>query len=523
MYCYKCGSRLGSGRYCLRCGADVGEYKKIIRLSNSYYNAGLEKARLRDLTGAAQMLGFCLKLNKNHTEARNLLGLIYYETGEVTEALCQWVISKNLKMNDNPADKWLSALRDDKNHLDDMNQAVKKYNQALANTKSGSSDLAVVSLKRLVRQYPNFIRAHQLLALIYIHDHSYSKAGKVLRAALKVDAGNALCLKYQNAIKGKLGKSGPEARERIQNEIARKAAIGNTDPEEDVIVPEYNAKDGRIRTMWAVLAGAAAALCMYQFVIMPAMNRNTNVRANQEIAAYDSKLSDKSLEVTNLENQISDMQVEQQNMEARIAQLTGDDGLSQQYDSMLYLLKMYMNRENGNVDELVEAYQRIDEDLVDSDIYHEMYDLVKQYVTVDRISGVYKEAKQLYDDNYYKKAIPEFERVLALNPDYVDAIYYLAKCYEKRDDASSAMKYYQQIVDRFPSSDYVDEATRKVDAAQAQQREEQLDEAEAAAVGDDNADAEANADDAENADNAGDADHADDADEQDQNDDENGD
>ena len=239
MYCYKCGSRLGSGRFCLQCGTDVGEYKKIIRLSNSYYNAGLEKARLRDLTGAAQMLGFCLKLNKKHTEARNLLGLIYYETGEVTEALCQWVISKNLKMSDNPADKWLSALRDDKNHLDDMNQAVKKYNQALVNTKSGGSDLAVVSLKRLVRQYPNFIRAHQLLALIYIHEHSYSKAGKVLRAALKVDAGNPLCLKYQNAIKGKLGKSGPEARERIQNEIARKAAIGNTDPEDDVIVPVY--------------------------------------------------------------------------------------------------------------------------------------------------------------------------------------------------------------------------------------------------------------------------------------------
>ena len=250
-----------------------------------------------------------------------------------------------------------------------------------------------------------------------------------------------------------------------------------------------------MRTMWAVLAGAAAALCMYQFVIMPAMNRNSNVRSNQEIAVYDSKLSDKSLEVTNLENQISDMKVEQQNMEARIAQLTGDDGLSQQYDAMLYLLKMYMNRENGNVDDLVEAYQRIDEDLVDSEIYQEMYDVVKQYVTVDRISGVYKAAKQLYDDNYYKKAIPEFERVLALNPDYVDAIYYLARCYEKRDDASSALKYYQQIVDRFPASDYADEATKKVDAVQAQQREEELEAAEAAAAGEDGAEGDAEDDD----------------------------
>ena len=66
MNCYKCGSVLGSGRLCLRCGADVTIYKKIVRISNSCYNAGLEKAKVRDLTGAAEMLSKSLQFDKKN-------------------------------------------------------------------------------------------------------------------------------------------------------------------------------------------------------------------------------------------------------------------------------------------------------------------------------------------------------------------------------------------------------------------------------------------------------------------------
>ena len=58
------------------------------------YNLGLEKAQIRDLTGAAEALKKSLHFNKYQTDARNLLGLIYYEMGEVSEAIVQWVISQ---------------------------------------------------------------------------------------------------------------------------------------------------------------------------------------------------------------------------------------------------------------------------------------------------------------------------------------------------------------------------------------------------------------------------------------------
>ena len=53
------------------------------QIANSYYNLGLEKAKVRDLSGAAQCLKKSLHFSKYQTDARNLLGLIYYENGEV--------------------------------------------------------------------------------------------------------------------------------------------------------------------------------------------------------------------------------------------------------------------------------------------------------------------------------------------------------------------------------------------------------------------------------------------------------
>ncbi|MCR5720010.1 MAG: tetratricopeptide repeat protein, partial [Lachnospiraceae bacterium] len=96
MFCYNCGCNLSKHDFCTSCGVDVSLYKKIMATSNLLYNEGLEKANVRDLTGAVNSLRHSLKFNKNNIEARNLLGLVYFEMGEYVAALNEWVISKNM-------------------------------------------------------------------------------------------------------------------------------------------------------------------------------------------------------------------------------------------------------------------------------------------------------------------------------------------------------------------------------------------------------------------------------------------
>ena len=168
MFCYNCGCHLSEHDFCTSCGADVSLYKKIMCMSNRFYNDGLEKAGVRDLTGAINSLRQSLKFNKNNIEARNLLGLVYFETGEVVAALSEWVISKNMRPEKNIADDYINMLQSNAARLDAINQTIKKYNQALVYCNQDSKDLARIQLKKVLSDHPNFVQAHLLLALLYM-------------------------------------------------------------------------------------------------------------------------------------------------------------------------------------------------------------------------------------------------------------------------------------------------------------------------------------------------------------------
>ena len=68
MKCFNCGAVLKTTDYCSHCGADVKLYRRMLQLSNAYYNEGLAKAKVRDLTGAVMSLRQSLKFNKKNTD-----------------------------------------------------------------------------------------------------------------------------------------------------------------------------------------------------------------------------------------------------------------------------------------------------------------------------------------------------------------------------------------------------------------------------------------------------------------------
>ena len=181
MNCINCGAFLTDTDldYCPHCGANVLIQKKVDYLSKLYYNQGLEKASIRDLSGAISCLKQSLAYDKRNIRARNLLGLVYFETGEAVAALSEWIISKNIMPENNIASEYIERLQQNANKLDVINQTIKKYNDSLQCCRKGSEDVAVIQLKKILNQNPKLIKGYHLLALIYLKKEEYEKARRI--------------------------------------------------------------------------------------------------------------------------------------------------------------------------------------------------------------------------------------------------------------------------------------------------------------------------------------------------------
>ncbi|WP_434309778.1 tetratricopeptide repeat protein [Hominifimenecus sp. rT4P-3] len=452
MNCYKCGSVLGSGRLCLRCGADVTIYKKIVRISNSCYNAGLEKAKVRDLTGAAELLGKSLQFDKKNIPARNLLGLVYYEMGEIVEALSQWVISKNFQPEENPADEYLGRVQGNKSDLERMNQAIKKFNQALDYIRHDGEDLAIIQLKGVIGQHPRFLKAYQLLALLYIKEGDYSKANKILKRALQQDKGNTYCQKYVREIRGKISKPKKQV-SYMEQEMSQQAA-------EDVIVPAYREKPRVLHLLLGLATGIAVCACTYFFLLAPAIEREENNRWNQTAISYNEKIEQKDSEISSLNSSVTDLQSQVDTMKKEMEQYTGENGTITNYDRLLTALNCYMSEDWGN---LASAFADIHREQVESQAFGTVYDFLKNFMDSGGVvEKIFQNGMELYNNYKYNDAMQIFETCVELDPQFDAGIFYIGMCYENTRRDSEAAAYFKRIVDEFPQSQYYQQANSRI-------------------------------------------------------------
>ena len=209
MNCMNCGAFLTDRDldYCPHCGCNVLIQKKADYLSRQYYNLGLEKASVRDLSGAISCLKQSLIYSKYNIQARNLLGLVYFETGEVVAALSEWVISKNLQPSRNLASEYINKLQANSNKLEVINETIRKYNEALNLCREGHEDMAAIRLKKILSQNPKLIKGYHLLALIRIKEGEYNKARRTLKKAARIDQTNTTTLRFLKEIEEQTGVS----------------------------------------------------------------------------------------------------------------------------------------------------------------------------------------------------------------------------------------------------------------------------------------------------------------------------
>ncbi len=349
--------------YCPHCGCNVLIQKKVKYLSKLYYNQGLEKASIRDLSGAVNCLKQSLTFNKRNIQARNLLGLVYFETGEVVAALSEWVISKNLQPTRNIANEYINRLQANSNKLDAINETIRKYNNALALCRDGHEDMAAIQLRKILTQNSKLIKGYHLLALIYMKNHDWGKARRILRKAARIDKTNTTTLRFLREVdertgvttrldQQKKGLFGKKAKESYGDEVARNAAVQSAAYKEN----------SRISLFVTLMVGVAAGAAAFWLLAVPAIKQGIYREANQQIVQYSESLASQGAELTRVQGQAKESG---DVAEEVTLQLDSEQKKSTSYQA---LLNAYVAYKQNEYDAAALEIQKVYEDQIGDDV-----------------------------------------------------------------------------------------------------------------------------------------------------------
>lgn len=428
----------------------MDEMQKIQYAANSYYNRGLEMAKERNLSGAARFLKRALQFNKYHTDARNLLGLIFYEMGETSNALIQWVISINLQPDGNRADYYLDEVQRKPGQLEIAGQMVKKFNQALFYAQNDSDDLAVLQLKRIVDEKPNFVKAHLLLALLYMEHGDYTKAGKSLFKVLQIDNNNEKATRYMEYVKEHTGRADVEKR-KMKNAFSHREM-----QDDDVILPPTYKENTGWQSIINIGIGLALGAVMVAFLIVPPMERSLNYEHNQEMQSYMDKLNLANQEADKLKAQAEDYQKQKDDAEGQLNDLKGDSGSTvNQYAALVKTLDAYRR---GDMDTAVLTYVDIDQSKITDDSSMAVLNEIKADLDGRAPEVLMAAAARSTAAGDYDAALRYYEKYMAINDKNPEVIYDMGMVYKAKGDTDSANQMFGQVIMNFADSEFAEKA-----------------------------------------------------------------
>ena len=461
MKCKRCNAPLLMNGVCSRCGLDKNFIDKCIRTSNYYYNRGLDKAIVRDLTGAVFELKKALKYNKHNIDARNLLGLCYHEMGEVVSALTEWVVSQNFQPENNVASTYIHDVQKNPKKLDDVNATIRKYNQTLNYLRQGDFDLALIQLKRVLGMSPNYVNGYLLLALLYIKTDNIEKARKALKRVLRIDTNNTLALKYYKEVGGNISvfhredaryKTRPKNAEPIvkpEENRERKIKQKEIEPSNQLSIDQYVESSNNKYTFVGILVGLLVGIAVMWFLIIPQKTLNLSDGFKEIEKEYQEEIANKNKNISELENTVAQTEKKKNQLAKELEKATENFGDGNIYENLMYASK-YMN--DSDMDKAAEYLMKVKDNEKDLELKSSqmLFSQLSEKILPQMAKNAYNKGYSQFSVGDYKNAIDNLTKAFEYDDTNADALYYIGRSYQYSKENAKAKKIYKQVIKQFP-------------------------------------------------------------------------
>lgn len=437
---------------------------KLQYQSNYWYNDGLKKANIRDLSGAVTSLRRSLQYNRDNIAARNLLGLVYYGRGDVVEGLVEWILSQNIQKQDNIADYFIDRFQQRQDELKAINGAVKKYNQALALTRQGSDDLAVIQLRQALKEHPTYVRAFQLLTLIYLDQQEYGLAKRYIRAAYKLDKTDEITLHYLHEL-SQLAKENKKTKKPAAPPLKDDATVAYTVGNETIIQPVTSLYKERssVYTLLHILLGLGIGVVVMLFLIMPSVVSDKQHELNQQIVSFSDQIATQKAQISALDKELAEYRQTGEDTEA--AKATAADAQTS-YEALMNV-QTHLKAEDMSDADLLEQLLTVKADSLGA-AGKQIYDEVTKELYPRMTEKLYGEAQTSFAAEDYDAAVTALAKVVAMDAGYSDgqAQLLLGQAYEKQGNKDKAKAAYEAVVKNKAGTEAAQTAQKALDGQQ---------------------------------------------------------
>ncbi len=441
-------------------GADLLLYDKVHMMAARLYNKGLTQAQGRCLSGAIDTLTMCVFLQKDHIDALNLLGLVYWELGEVGQAIKNWVTSTSYKEEDNIANEYLETIQSQPSELARCGDTMVLYNKSLQYIAQGSGDIAIISLRKAIAQNPNYVEAKALLSLYYITKKEEDKAAELLEEILKTTKDHPKANLYWNVLK---------LEHKIKEEEPQKIATPKvpTPQVSRLQVPGQSGANTMIQPKplrGSIIAFIIGAICMvgvYTALITP--SKTADLKEQIRISETKQGQLQEKIEtmVTEKEEKIKILE------EEKLALEKSNESLKQEQSVQEQMLELQATKNLSKENQWIEAADKLGninrEDL--SDDKKTQYDELVAEIYPKAGDQLYKDGYKQYQSKNYQEAINLLEKsyIYAKEEKFSDnSLYIIGRSYEAQDNIEQAKQYYQSTIDNYPGTDGASSAKKRL-------------------------------------------------------------
>ena len=299
---------------------------------------------------------------------------------------------------------------------------------------------------------PRLVRAHQLLALLFIESEQWDKARRELKKCLDIDRNNTIALRYMKEVELVLS---PDGSGKVAGKRANDDAVRYQSDNEIIIQPltMKDTKRSGVGTLLNIGLGVIIGVAAVFFLIMPGKIAEVNNEANGKIAEIGNQLDDKNATIVDMEKQLKSLQTQVEGLNQELEGYLGEDGTLDTMERLLNVASDYLESKDAKAaaENLEIIAEEIDLEQT-SEEFKRLYDALFDTVGPVVAKAYYEEGIAAYNAKNYAQSIISLGNAVHFNAADSESLYFLARSYQHSGDKTQAIAVYKKVVELFPET-----------------------------------------------------------------------